>query len=768
MQERGYLLADLLDHVFEPSRKFPYDWRWRGFFAQKATVQRIFSHWTTSKYNKTTRTFVYDWAIHIVNKEAGKESRRITQSKILSKVDKPVNEEFFLSYDLAGLTERLRDLAPVAFGVFDAFSTTSRQLWEMSAKWFRKKRIMIGSAALSLLKGASQKNSFPQAVHSTYLLATGSQRQHFSVLSSLGITMGYTSVISQGSKTDAVNSGEPNQPSASNGDTAAPAHQPLITEVDANSDATQKKPKKRTQGTLLQLSLACLRTVKRLAATHLFSTGYDNVNFMIRIAEQILGRSSKCTTLECTSEGSLVPDAQENGTCGTIFPLHEAELKHMLTEDLNKRILDAPPLSIYQLQLTKDEAELLLQQMIHAILRIIIHFGGEGFKRWETDLEASVPTSLDTIEVHKTPVHPLPAMEIEENSITGNVEVMEAINKELGIDEEDPEYVKYMRIIAGDQLTIARQRSILNVRLGHEHGAQSWKNIVLMPGLFHAKIADCHGLLETHFGKPNAGTRSPGGLAFQNTCLNRLPILLSSLPSFRVCRDLIMVSLNARVLHCLLLVSGKKSLEDYTVSVNSWSTLKAHATQIYQQFADADHVQELRELRVPEEHRREAARKADKDANIPSGHVKAGNMVFENAVLFLRDALLTREFSDVIKRSDSGRVIIILKLWVFAYRRNGRTKYAHEMLHVLHNLINVWTDELRRIVTQNWLLNPTGKANAFVEIDLVQEHLNFWIKKIYKADGDMHSWDWLAMVSPCVDILRRLAARINADLGARH
>ncbi|KAF8959752.1 hypothetical protein BDZ97DRAFT_2042356 [Flammula alnicola] len=62
-----------------------------------------------------------------------------------------------------------------------------------------------------------------------------------------------------------------------------------------------------------------------------------------------------------------------------------------------------------------------------------------------------------------------------------------------------------------------------------------------------------------------------------------------------------------------------------------------------------------------------------------------------------------------------------------------------------------------------WL---TGKANAFVEIDLVQEHLNFWIKKIYKADGDAHSWDWLALVSPCVDILRKLSTKINMELGA--
>lgn len=34
----------------------------------------------------------------------------------------------------------------------------------------------------------------------------------------------------------------------------------------------------------------------------------------------------------------------------------------------------------------------------------------------------------------------------------------------------------------------------------------------------------------------------------------------------------------------------------------------------------------------------------------------------------------------------------------------------------------------RKIVLQNWLVNPSGKADAWVEVDLMQEHLNFWIK----------------------------------------
>ncbi|KAJ6546558.1 hypothetical protein B0H10DRAFT_2329575 [Mycena sp. CBHHK59/15] len=312
-------------------------------------------------------------------------------------------------------------------------------------------------------------------------------------------------------------------------------------------------------------------------------------------------------------------------------------------------------------------------------------------------------------------------MEIDENSTEGNIEVIEAINKELHLDMNDPHYVKYVKIIAGDQLTIARQRSIL---------------------------------------QPGAGFRSPGSLGFHNTVLDRLPITLTSLPPFRTCRDLIMISLYARILHCLLLVSKKATLEDYAKDCDSWSTLAGHAEEIYDGFANADVVQELRELRIPDERRRDAelaakakGQKKSADPNQPTSkkvyppHIRKGDMVFENVILFIRDALLTREFADAIKAGDSGRVVLILKQFAFCYRGNGRTN--HTILH-------------------NWLLNPTGKINAFVEVDLVQEHLNLWIKKIYKADGDAHSWDWLlALVSPCVDVLRRLATSMNEDLGAR-
>ncbi|PPQ84998.1 hypothetical protein CVT26_007521 [Gymnopilus dilepis] len=249
-----------------------------------------------------------------------------------------------------------------------------------------------------------------------------------------------------------------------------------------------------------------------------------------------------------------------------------------------------------------------------------------------------------------------------------------------------------------------------------------------------------------------------------------------------------MVSLYARVLHCLLLISGEKSLQSYAKNVNTWSEPKGHATEILRRFANADLVQELREPRSLAERKAEAdvkARKKSKQLNSSasiSGGAEdmpnttslpaeaQGDTVFENACLFLRDALLTRLFADAVKAGDSGDsglVILVLKHWVFGYPGNGRTKYAHAMLHLFHNLVNVCTQGIRKAVTQNWLLNPTGKANAFVEIDLVQEHLNFGIKRVYNAEGGSHSWDWLALVSPAVNILRKLSTKINNELGAK-
>ena len=262
-------------------------------------------------------------------------------------------------------------------------------------------------------------------------------------------------------------------------------------------------------------------------------------------------------------------------------------------------------------------------------------------------------------------------MNIDESTIIGNADVVEAIFDELHIIKEDVEndvkifagdHATCVKVFAGDQLSIARLRAIVSIHAGQEKGYSGFGWGVWMPGLFHGKICDIHGMFVTHWGKPNCGNRNPGCLAFHNTRLHRTPIILSSLPTFRVCRDLIFVSLYARVLHCLLLVSGKSSLDNYADSIHSWTTFWKHAEAIFKQFANTQTVSDLRASRTVSE-------QATDSSNQP--RAPAGDMVFKNALLFLRDALITREFTDVIKCGDSGRVVLVLKMWALSFRGSG-------------------------------------------------------------------------------------------------
>lgn len=334
---------------------------------------------------------------------------------------------------------------------------------------------------------------------------------------------------------------------------------------------------------------------------------------------------------------------------------------------------------------TSDESKLFKENLKFCILRIILKHGGDGFKRFEKDLEKNQPVTADKIKLHQSDLYPLPAWNIDESSIIGNAEVEAEITKELHLDEI-PESQEHVRFMGGDQLSLARLRALELIRAGQEAGRHGYFWGTWVAGLFHGKIADVHGTLFNHWGKPNVGERNPGSLWFHNTRLDRLPITLTSLPPFRVCRDLIFVSLYARTLHCLLRISNCTSLEEYLKKFARWDDLVAHAGQILNTYANAATVDEMR-----------WNRKSEMDANTAEGEKisTAGDMVLENAILFLRDALISREFTDAIKSGDSGRVVLVLKIWALSFRGNGRTKYAYEMLHLIHNLEKVWGEKIR-------------------------------------------------------------------------
>ncbi|TFK58861.1 hypothetical protein BDN72DRAFT_806316 [Pluteus cervinus] len=726
-------LGDLLKFVSDPVNGEKQR-RWDDIFLEKDQLEDVLDLWA-HKSPKTVRQRVCDWAVKYVASLVSKEARRITRRKDIQTAHCVVNQDLIMGFNILDFfaTFNKVDSAPVSLQILSALATSPYASTHSEARKTRTK-LVITSTLLTCLGEYSRRNNLVKRIIGLYLYATGSQRQVITVLSSLGLSESYSNLVT------------PN---------IRQSYRITAPQPDGSKQPTDLPPDPyRYTGTIRQLAVSMQQKAQELAATFVYGSVYDNINIQVQVPEQ--------TVLNHAS--------QENGTCATIFPLFKANLDDMKTSDFQKAFFEAPPLRLDHIIHSKEEAATFRQNLIFTMLRTIINFGGEGFHRFEGELNQRQPASKAKIEVHKTELYPLPTWNIDESTIIGNAEVDKAIITALGLDKV-PNFWEHVRFQGGDQLSIARLRALEIIRAGQEEGYDAFFWGAWMPGLFHAKMADILGLLLIHWGKPNAGTRNPGSLAFHNTCLDRLPITITSPPNFRICRDLIFVSLYARILHCLLRVSGFATLEEYTDKVKSWSMLYNHVEKLYDQFLNISTVDDLRWKRKEEVRSQESDSDHDSadegEDGPPKPPLTQGDMVYEGAVLFLRDALISREFTEAIKAGDSGRVYLVLKKMCLSFRGSGRVKYAHELLHLIHHLEYVWPKPIREIVLNNWLLNPTGKPNSFVEIDLVQEHLNYWIKVFYKAHGSTASWDWLELVSPCVNALRHLASGLNDILGAQ-
>ncbi|KAJ7734540.1 hypothetical protein B0H14DRAFT_2309888, partial [Mycena olivaceomarginata] len=83
--------------------------------------------------------------------------------------------------------------------------------------------------------------------------------------------------------------------------------------------------------------------------------------------------------------------------------------------------------------LSTPELQLMDKCLCHCILRIIVEHGGERFECFCDELNKSLPVTPEQIDLHKTPLCPLPAWNINESTIIGNTEVIDTIHAELGV-----------------------------------------------------------------------------------------------------------------------------------------------------------------------------------------------------------------------------------------------------------------------------------------------------------------------------------------------
>ncbi|KAF8806609.1 hypothetical protein BYT27DRAFT_7224360 [Phlegmacium glaucopus] len=302
------------------------------------------------------------------------------------------------------------------------------------------------------------------------------------------------------------------------------------------------------------------------------------------------------------------------------------------------------------------------------------------------------PLPVHQILVHKTEQYPLPAMHIDESSLKGTLGVMNTIFQSMLELTEDDVKGHGLVICAGDQLSLALLDKISAIQ--HDN-SNFMDNVGLymegQDGLLHIKFSHTQMIANEFWGTPNS--KSPWSLWKINTLLGRKAISAGwKAKSLPPFHPVYELTLN--------LTLPANILDGFCI----YSPLEK-----LEDWVDTIEMVEEVDLVV------------EKVLNeLCSGH----HVPFKNICLFNRDCLYLQQLEYAIKCGDVGTVLDVITHSMLAFWGTGKTpKYADALIQ-------------------------------FGEMDLLQEHQNFWNKVIYNAKGSNHTWTWLAMVSVCIFALR--------------
>lgn len=477
---------------------------------------------------------------------------------------------------------------------------------------------------------------------------------------------------------------------------------------------------------LKQLSEERLKETRKIAKSKAFMLIWDNLNIAFKVSEQ--RQDSK--------------DHFDNGTTATLVPLYgikrgELPLKPKRTH--RRPILKFEPKDF--LPSCEESQRVQAGQLWH--IKDILY---DAFPALRKRLGSSISplATVQQIPVHKTEQYPLPAMHIDESSLEGTLGVMNTIFRSTLELSEDDIKKHGLVICAGDQLSLALLDKISAIR---RDDSNLMDNVGLytegQDGLLHIKFSHTRIVANEFWGTPNS--KSPWSLWKMNTLLGRKPITAGwkakSLPPFCPVYELMLnLTLPANILDGFRIYSLKDRLEEWVDAIQTVEEVNEVAEKVLNELCSGRRVAKLR---------RERASKRD----VP----------LENISLFNHDCLYLRQLKYAIKRGDVGAVLDVITHSMLAFRGTGKSpKYADALFSMIIRLKRM-EPKVRNAWLMNWLANLSGLENAFKEMDLLQEHQNFWDKIIYNAKGSNRTWDWLAMVSVCIFSLREVIQKMHKE-----
>ncbi|POW21434.1 hypothetical protein PSHT_02480 [Puccinia striiformis] len=289
--------------------------------------------------------------------------------------------------------------------------------------------------------------------------------------------------------------------------------------------------------------------------------------------------------------------------------------------------------------------------------------------------------SLDPLPVeqisHEAPnILMLKLMDESDNSAEGIAQVMEALQRQAGLEPED------------------------------EHCEHNYNNVNFSLGTSHTLWNIAHTILAYHFG--NTNKMDDLGVWRYLDALGIAPEKVIQKKDYTKMIVHMEQVHEATVWQCLRTVIGIENniVEEklLVIASDKWNEI---IETCYNRFCSP-----------------EAREESEKNASL------------NNLLIHMQDFSTVVEANRAMKAGDVGRLINIWKMWVFMTQSlPGLTHYSAYLPRLVLFITEILPPSLAKLIRHTLLVSPSGRPGHFVAKDFFLENYNYWLKHFYTRGG---------------------------------
>ncbi|KAI1787713.1 hypothetical protein LXA43DRAFT_863532, partial [Ganoderma leucocontextum] len=458
--------------------------------------------------------------------------------------------------------------------------------------------------------------------------------------------------------------------------------------------------------------------------------------------------------------------------------------------------------------------------LLRTLINTIPELSSESYQR-ELSLRYRTRGAKLRLDAEAAKIHPLGTSAKKETVTT---ELKDAIVDFLQQGGQEPgSYNRDLVLMCGDGLTFEKTVQIKRYLQFHPDPLESFALIEPILAPWHTVWTDISRIFGTFWG--GHLSNDPSTLAFATAKIGRRPPSNLSKPDFESALQILEVVHDARILDCFrqvhwatkdifayftgLAASGhlpsfEKLEEDAKAVYRAYCTHRAgeRALEPVGDVADSDDSEEhpsvlawkssvplgetwapipqaaTEEAGAPSTTRVKQRKRSRKTKSGASSKCKQqtgdkdrrepflGDRVLANAINFMNDALVTREFLCAVAEGDPGRVYEAMKVMLFTFAGSPHSKYTTYLLEFIIATEYESSTELRESILRSLLVNLSGMPGHFSPIDLIQEYLNRLLQAIAERKGAEYNGRFLRnIVSRNLHHLARLSDDMKHGVG---